>query len=306
MKFTDIELDSNTECILNDHVMVFDYYNQIVGTPQCKLARKTAWTVTGRRHLTVYFNTNDVNEGKGFKLEYYESPDPEKQHVIAAQMARTCSDKWRLEARPKVQQLTSPGWPLKYPLNTACFWRIKAPTELHIVHFQFKNILMEDPNEDGDCIYDYVKVYKGQNDYIEENLLSTQCGTKTTTSLTEVYKSNQGESMYVKFQSDNRNNGRGFSAYYLASKTTDLRPKPTLSPSMKRWVLENEKTQPAKVGSSVGGNVPSVGGGPAKKTKKNKKKKTKLQRTRLWDISERDILKAEKIHEEKKSKIKYW
>ena len=91
----------------------FDYYNQIVGTPQCKLARKTAWTVTGRRHLTVYFNTNDVNEGKGFKLEYYESPDPEKQHVIAAQAARTCSDKWRLQALPKVQQLTSPGWPMK-------------------------------------------------------------------------------------------------------------------------------------------------------------------------------------------------
>ena len=55
----------------------------------------------------------------------------------------------------------------------------------------------------------------------------------------------------------------------------------------------------------MGGNVPSVGG-PAKKTKKNKKKKTKLQRTRLWDISERDILKAEKIHEENKSKVKYW
>jgi len=113
LKFTDIELDSDTECILNDHIMVFDYYNQIVGTPQCKLARKTAWTVTGRRHLTVYFNTNDVNEGKGFKLEYYEAPDPEKQHVIAAQAARTCSDKWRLQAMPKVQQLTSPGWPMK-------------------------------------------------------------------------------------------------------------------------------------------------------------------------------------------------
>ena len=116
-----------------------------------------------------------------------------------------------------------------------------------------------------------------------------------------------GESLYVKFQSDNRNNGRGFSAYYLASKTTDLRPKPTLSPSMQRWVLENQKHQPSKGGSSVGGNIPSVGGGaPAKKTKKNKKKKTKFQRTRLWDISERDVLKAERIHEENKSKVKYW
>ena len=34
-------------------------------------------------------------------------------------------------------------------------------------------------------------------DYIEENLLVTQCGTKTTTSLTEVYKSNQGKVLFV-------------------------------------------------------------------------------------------------------------
>ena len=58
---------------------------------------------------------------------------------------------------------------------------------------------MEDPNEDGDCIYDYVKVYKGQNDYIEDNLLVTQCGTKSTNSLTEVYKSNQGKALLVAF-----------------------------------------------------------------------------------------------------------
>lgn len=75
---------------------------------------------------------------------------------------------------------------------------------------------------------------------------------------------------------------------------------------MQRWVLENQKHQPSKGGSSVGGNIPSVGGAPAKKTKKNKKKKTKFQRTRLWDISERDVLKAERIHEENKSKVKYW
>ena len=62
LKFRDIQLDSETECILNDHIMVFDHYNQIVGTPQCKLAKKTVWTVTGRRYVTIYFNTNEQNE----------------------------------------------------------------------------------------------------------------------------------------------------------------------------------------------------------------------------------------------------
>ena len=67
--YKDIDLDSESECILNDHIMVFDYYNQIVGTPQCKLAKKTVWTVTGRRYLTVYFNTNLSEEGRGFQVK---------------------------------------------------------------------------------------------------------------------------------------------------------------------------------------------------------------------------------------------
>ena len=192
LKFKDIDLDSDTECILNDHIMVFDYYNQIVGTPQCKLAKKTVWTVTGRRYLTIYFNTNESNEGHGFKVDYYEAPDPEKQHVEAAKAARTCSDKWRLQALPKVQQLTSPGWPMKYPLNTACFWRIRSPTELHMIHFQFKNIMMEKADSSGTCEYDFVKVYKGINDYSDQNLLATKCGTHSTSTLGDVYKSNQG------------------------------------------------------------------------------------------------------------------
>ena len=44
--------------------------------------------------------------------------------------------------------------------------------------------------------------------------------------------------MYVKFQSDNRNNGRGFSAFYLSSKSPDLRPKVrTYWLPLKRYLL---------------------------------------------------------------------
>jgi hypothetical protein len=108
--------------------MIFDYNNDIVGTPQCRLAKQTQWTVTGRRSLTVYFNTNDKTEGEGFLAEFYEREDPEKQHVESVKAARTCSDKWKLDASFSPQELTSPGWPNKYPLNTNCFWRIRAPT----------------------------------------------------------------------------------------------------------------------------------------------------------------------------------
>ena len=83
---------------------------------------------------------------------------------------------------------------MKYPLNTACFWRIRSPTELHIIHFQFKNILMEGPSEEtGECEYDFVKLYKGINDYFEENLVVTKCGTQSSSELTNVYKGDQGK-----------------------------------------------------------------------------------------------------------------
>jgi len=107
--------------------------------------------------------------------------------------------------------------------------------------------------------------------------------------------------MYVKFQSDNRNNGRGFSAFYLSSKSPDLRPKPTLSPSMQRWVLENQQGLTA----TSGDNGMSAFA-PSSSKKKNKKKKKKLQRTRLWDLSERDVLKAEKINSDNARKHRYW
>ena len=90
---------------------------------------------SGWKNLII--NTRDLvnkcqdamkTEGEGFLAEFYEREDPEKQHVESVKAARTCSDKWKLDASFSPQELTSPGWPNKYPLNTNCFWRIRAPT----------------------------------------------------------------------------------------------------------------------------------------------------------------------------------
>lgn len=52
---------------------------------------------------------------------------------------------------------------------------------------------MEAPSEEtGECEYDFVKLYKGINDYFEENLVTTKCGTQSSGQLTEVYKGDQG------------------------------------------------------------------------------------------------------------------
>ena len=57
---------------------------------------------------------------------------------------------------------------------------------------------MEGPSEEtGECEYDFVKVYKGINDYFEKNLVATKCGTLSSAKLTEVYKGDQGKSNYI-------------------------------------------------------------------------------------------------------------
>jgi len=73
---------------------------------------------------------------------------------------------------------------------------------------------------------------------------------------------------------------------------------------MQRWVLENQGGITATSGDN--GISSFSPGGSKKKNKKNKKKKTKLQRTRLWDITERDVLKAEKINADNSKKHRYW
>ena len=74
---------------------------------------------------------------------------------------------------------------------------------------------------------------------------------------------------------------------------------------MQRWVLENQGVT-ASTGDNGLSAFEHVSSGGSKKSKKNKKKKNKLQRTRLWDITERDVLKAEKITAQNNEKVRYW
>ena len=282
IKFKDIRLDSPYECFLNDHIMVFDYNNRMVGTPQCRLAKNTQWTVTGRRYLTVYFNSNEKTEGHGFKAEFYEDEDPEKQHVEKTKAARTCADRYKLEAKTsEPQELTSPGWPHKYPLNTNCFWRIRAPSPHHYVQLQFKTVMLEKPAVTGRCEYDYVRIYTGSNDYDEQRRIGDLCGRLETSQLEEhFYKGGPGESLYVSFNSDNLGIGKGFRAYYIATRTKEVLPKPTFSPSMQKYVLSNSQHS-HPVGKPI---KQSTYTSSVKKKKKNKKSK-KFSTLRLWNLS---------------------
>jgi hypothetical protein len=291
LKFKDIRLDSPYECFLNDHIMVFDYNNRIVGTPQCRLAKNTQWTVTGRRYLTVYFNSNDKTEGPGFEANYYEEEDPEKQHVEQIKAHRTCSDRWKLLAMAtQPQELTSPGWPHKYPFNTNCFWRIRAPSPQHYVQLQFKTVYLEKPAEGGKCKYDFVRIYRGTNDYDDSRMIGDLCGRMDTREVEKTfYKGGVGESLFISFNSDNMGVGKGFRAFYIATRSKEPLPKPTLSPTMQKYVQSNsQQSSRPTTGFSAPKPVKQtsyINKGNKVKKKKQKKQKGKFSTLRLWSLS---------------------
>ena len=92
--------------------MVFDDNNVIIGTAQCYLAPQTTWTVSSKGFLTLYFNTNQKNEGTGFLVEYSESIDEEENHEKDILASRTCDENWLLKSHSsEIKQLSSPGKP---------------------------------------------------------------------------------------------------------------------------------------------------------------------------------------------------
>ena len=90
--------------------MVFDSNNLIIGTAQCYLAPRTTWTVSSKGFLTLYFNTNQKDEGTGFMVEYLEESDKEEEHERNLMATRTCDENWLLESHSSdIKQFSSPG-----------------------------------------------------------------------------------------------------------------------------------------------------------------------------------------------------
>ena len=155
---------------------------------------------------------------------------------------------------------------------------------------------LEKPAQNGKCKFDFVRIFRGNNDYDQEKMIGDLCGRlNEETASQKFYRGGPGESLFVTFNSDNLGVGKGFRAFYIASKTEAIIPKPTLSPIMQKYVISNSKTRPGSAGSAVRDEFTKYTGSfsSQKKTKnkKNKKKKSTrgfgngFQRIRLWSLS---------------------
>ncbi|KAK6469098.1 high choriolytic enzyme 1-like [Huso huso] len=99
--------------------------------------------------------------------------------------------------------LTSPNYPLEYPINIDCMWIINAPKGYKVS----LTISSFDVEYSEDCSYDYLTLRDGP--VTTSPVQQTYCGSEPIPSFTS-----SGNAAVVQFHSDSSDVGTGFSAKY--------------------------------------------------------------------------------------------
>ncbi|CAG5115143.1 unnamed protein product, partial [Candidula unifasciata] len=100
--------------------------------------------------------------------------------------------------------ITSPNYPAEYPPGKKCSWKITVKEEF-IVVLRFKYFKVQ---KHRNCTYDYVAVYDGPTE--ASPLLGKHCGNRKPKPI-----KSSGNTMYVKFVSDESRQKVGFSASFV-------------------------------------------------------------------------------------------
>ncbi|TMS22780.1 Ovochymase-2 [Larimichthys crocea] len=165
-------------------------------------------------HLTVYFDTNERKTDQGFKA-HYKAVAPELAPEIAGAGGFLQGDQGDVMTPSFSEQ--------NYPNGALYQWRITVP-EGERVRLQFISFDLV-----PDACGDFVQVYDGSN--AGSSLLGKFCGGTMPKPL-----ESSGNTMVIRFKSDNTLTSKGFKATYTKSSlppvvTTTLRPTTTPRPS---------------------------------------------------------------------------
>nr|XP_057905222.1 bone morphogenetic protein 1-like isoform X1 [Doryrhamphus excisus] len=101
--------------------------------------------------------------------------------------------------------ITSPNWPNKYPSKKACTW-VVSTTPGHRIKLAFNEIDMEAHMQ---CAYDHLEIFDGAD--VSAPSLERVCGSKKPSPIIS-----SGNTMFLRFFSDNSVQKRGFEASYRA------------------------------------------------------------------------------------------
>ncbi|GCB64281.1 hypothetical protein scyTo_0009788, partial [Scyliorhinus torazame] len=181
VRILELDIDAIHRCRY-DKLMFFDGPNvhaRLIGR-YCGFELPPAVSSTGST-LTVQFISDATINGKGFLLEWNAV-----QYIVDP------------TAIPTVQ----PGWPNNYETHLDCSWVIWAPQATVEL-----NILALDIEPDMLCNYDKLVIRDGDNNL--SPILATLCGRELPGPLRS-----SGDAMFIRFTSDEADNGGGFRASY--------------------------------------------------------------------------------------------
>ncbi|XP_059827436.1 cubilin [Hypanus sabinus] len=196
------ELDINAlhECRF-DKLLFYDGSNihaRLIGK-FCGSELPPAVTSTGST-LTVQFISDSTITGKGFLIEWFAVRYIADPTATPTLQPGSCGGVVVTGESPTF--LFSPGWPSNYGAHLDCAWIIWAPQSTVEL-----NILALDIELDTRCRYDKLVIRDGDNNL--SPILATLCGRGLPGTLRST-----GETMFLRFTSDESSSGGGFNASY--------------------------------------------------------------------------------------------
>ncbi|XP_025105413.1 deleted in malignant brain tumors 1 protein-like isoform X2 [Pomacea canaliculata] len=206
---TDVE-PSSPACSGN-YIEVFDGSSQVNKLGRlCGRQEGKEYFSTGQSMFLTFHRDNNQTTG-GFTLTY--------QAVSVPSVNWTECNSLHTQVRTvdhSPRYLMYPGNQTNYTNNADCGWLLQTSSYLQdsLIHVTFSFIDTENTNG---CDYDYVEIFDGSTSL--SNKLTRLCGHMGRR---EVYSS--GQSLFIRFHSDDSNTGRGFSMMYQAISPPDAHP----------------------------------------------------------------------------------
>eukprot|EP00794_Sanderia_malayensis_P017802 gene17802-19578_t len=219
----DLEGESGSSCL-------FDYLRIIDGSDRIKLCGISMATyVSKSNELRLVFHSDSSFNGNGFNISFMA--------VLAS--ASGCNQSLNSSSG----EVTSPGYPAKYPHNKDCTTKITVPAG-NVVQLTFDTF---DVEIGYDCPFDYLMIVDGSN-------RRKLCGNRVSTYIS---KTNE---LDLVFHSDSPGNGNGFKIYFMALEAPTVAPTiPPVPPKVNEAFCGQVKVQQSRV---IGGSNATKGAWP--------------------------------------------
>lgn len=192
--FNEFEMEPHQECAY-DHIVLYDGHSTEANTLGRFCGSKVPHPiVASTNEMYMVFKSDASVQRKGFKASH----------------TTVCGG--HLQAKASMEHLYSHAkyGDQNYENKEDCDWVIEAKKD-HSVRLRFLTFEIED---EQDCNYDFVDVFDGPDDSCK--LLGRNCGNRVPQEFLS-----SGESLLVRFRTDDTINAKGFSASYILVEGRD-------------------------------------------------------------------------------------